>query len=181
MGWKNVKEHYRIEHQVRVEGGAICIGSAYIYDLIVIGADGNLAKRFGRDNEDLVRIQSEMDADLEKLRSLVLQQDTFSESLAVFTYKDGEIIEQRCEKLDWPNVTHCGAMMYENTHSADKQQVVNWAKRNLDIGIKWAREQAVEDERKLKATLERLSRELAFRAKLEANFPTTSAEQSDAV
>ena len=42
MGWKNVKEHYRIEHQVQVRAGRICIGSPYISEIIVIGADGML-------------------------------------------------------------------------------------------------------------------------------------------
>ena len=30
MGWKNIKEHYRIGHTVHVTDKGICIGSPYI-------------------------------------------------------------------------------------------------------------------------------------------------------
>jgi len=37
MGWKNIKEHYRINHYVQVTEQGICIGSPYIHNIIVIG------------------------------------------------------------------------------------------------------------------------------------------------
>ena len=45
MGWKNIKEHYRIGHAVQVTDAGICIGSPYIHNIIIIGVDGTLKKR----------------------------------------------------------------------------------------------------------------------------------------
>jgi len=45
MGWKNVKEHYRIGHSVQVTEQGVCIGSPYVHNLIVVGLDGRFVKR----------------------------------------------------------------------------------------------------------------------------------------
>lgn len=131
MGWKNVKEHYRITHYVQVTDAGICIGSPYIHDIIVIGLDGNIKKRDSSTvNAALVRYQKEMTANPEKLKELVLSPDSFTESITVYTYDGSKIIEKACEASGWPNVTHDGQMMYENTFSTNRAQVVRWALRN---------------------------------------------------
>ena len=82
MGWKNVKDHYRIGHIVQIKkvGGdhgdvaknAICIGSPYIHDLIVVSLDGDILKRYSdHGNDDLTRYMQEMEADPGVLRQLV--------------------------------------------------------------------------------------------------------------
>lgn len=83
MGWKNVKERYRIDHHVQVTQRGICIGSAYIHDLIVIGLNGVIIKPYRACeglgwgvNPDLKRYETEMLADLEALRKAVLEPDT---------------------------------------------------------------------------------------------------------
>lgn len=145
MGWKNIKESYQIGHVVCVTEKGICIGSGYIHDLIVIGLDGTVKKRYDdRSNEDLGRYQQEIDADPVKLKKLALSPDHFDTSITVYTYDGGDIIEKQCEALGWPNVTHDGCMMYENTFSADREIVVGWAKCNADLGIKYAQER-IED------------------------------------
>lgn len=131
MGWKNVKEHYRIGHLVQVSDKGICIGSPYIHDLIVIGFDGSFVKKYdGRVNDDLRRYQSEMLADMAKLKELVESPDVFEKSVTIWTYEDGDIIEKQCEIPEWPNVTHDGKMIYENTFSTDRSKVIEWAKHN---------------------------------------------------
>src|SRR5688572_11028530 len=128
MGWKNVKEYYRIGHTVCVTEKGICIGSPYIHDIIVIALDGKrIIKPYAdgrRTNEDLARYQAEMDHDMGKLWELVNNPDTFEKSLPVFTYRGGEIIEKKCEAYGWPNQIHDGQMQYDNTHSRDKLKVV---------------------------------------------------------
>lgn len=141
MGWKNVKEHYRIEHLVQVRDGVIWIGSSYIPDNITIGQDGLFRKRYQPGfccNEDLERYQREMDADLDWLAQLVQTPDTFEKSVTVWTYNDGDIIEKKCEEPGWPNVTHDGQMMYENTFSTDRNSVVQWAISNAQAWVKLA-------------------------------------------
>jgi hypothetical protein len=174
MGWKNVKEHYRIVHMVSVTDQGICIGSPYIHNIIVIGRDGEIVKREkSHANAELVRYQAEMDADPEKLRELVRSLDTFTKDITVYTYDRGDIIERHCEELGWPNVTHGGEMMYENTFSADKATVVKWAKKNAQCGIE-SRQRRVEEIRKELADMERyLAESQADLAKLEAEHPTS--------
>jgi hypothetical protein len=174
MGWKNVKEGYKIAHAVCVTEEGICIGSAYIHDIIVIGQDGTLKKRYSdRSNEDLKRYQSEMDSDPVKLAKLVQSKDTFQNDLVVYTYHGGDIIEKRCDALGWPNVTHDGDMMYDNTFSSDKAKVVKWAKENALAGVE-IYERRIQDERKNLAELEDgLAKSKKELSKLNAYFPAT--------
>lgn len=173
MGWKRVKEHYRVQHAVQVTSEGICIGSPYIHNIIVISAEGKVTKRFesGRSNEDLRRIQDEIDADPAMLRKMVLTADTFDKSITVYTYDGGDIIECKCEELEWPNVTHGGSMMYENTFSADKSQVVKWAKRNTECGIKMFTDRIEELEKDIARVRSMLAKEESDLAKLEAEYP----------
>lgn len=141
MGWKAIKEHYRIDHDVQVvpEKG-ICIGSPYIHDIIVISPAGEIVKRYdpGRGwsvNDKLQRYQHDMEADPAMLKQLLDQQDTFSRAVQVFTYEGADIIECACEELGWPNVTHDGRMMYENTFTPDRDQAVRWAIRSARSSI----------------------------------------------
>lgn len=167
MGWKNVKEHYRIGHIVQIEDQKICIGSGYIHDLIVLGLDGTMLKRqSGTNNEELGRYQQEMDADPALLRSLIKTPDTFAASITVYTYKDGDILEKQCEQPGWPNVTHDGQVMYENAFSTDREVTVARAKEEAEISIRYTKEAIEETEQKLANLQSRLARQEANRAKL---------------
>ncbi len=153
MGWKNIKEHYRIGHHVQVvPGKGICIGSGYIHDIIVLSQNGECLKRYSGPNEDLKRYQAEMDADPTKIATLIAEPDVFNKSLPVFTYDDGVIIECACEEYGWPNCTHDGRMMYENTFSPNKDQVIKWALQDLACGIK----HRVSEAEQLQSDLERV-------------------------
>lgn len=173
MGWKSVKEHYRISHIVHVRKEGICIGSPYVSDLIVIALDGNITKRGDhRTNEDLTRYLAEMEADLVKLKELVSCPDSFAASIAVYTYEGAEIIEKKCETLGWPNVTHDGQLMYENTFSTDRAAIVKIAKENARLGVK-AWQDNLDDslDRTIKC-LSELRDARAEIAKLEADNPS---------
>lgn len=172
MGWKSVKEHYRIEHIVTVADGVINIGSPYIHNLIVIGLDGLIKKRYmDRSNTDLVRYQNEMDTDPAKLHELVLQEDTFGELIKVYTYDDADIIEKHCEELGYPNVTIDGDLMYENTYSDDKNKIIAIAKRNMEAAVKWAQEHVKNSEESLQKAKTRLHENQCALEKLEADYP----------
>lgn len=136
MGWKSVKEHYRIGHYVTVDREkGICIGSPYVHDLIVIGFDGVVKKRPDRThNDDLCRYLREFDADRELLKQLILQEDKFEKSLPVWTYFGSRIVEKFCEEYGWPNVTHDGLMMYDNTFSKYRAVIVRAAYQNAKAG-----------------------------------------------
>lgn len=147
MGWKNVKEHYQIGHMVSVTEEGICIGSAYIHDIIIVGLDGDIKKRYDgafSSNKDLARYQDEMESDTNTLLKLVKEDDIFSISLPVYTYDGSNIIEKKCEKYEWPNVTHDGELMYENTFSEDKNKVIRWALNCAASGTEWMHKRIIE-------------------------------------
>lgn len=178
MGWKNLKDHYRIGHIVQITEEGICIGSGYIHDLIVIGLGGDIKKRYGdrlSSNQDLDRYQQEMDADPATLRALVQSPDTFSAAIPVYTYDGAVILEKQCETPLYPNVTHDGCLMYENTFSTDKAEVVEWAKQNSEAAIRCVNEGIQRLEHELAAARTELAPHRASRSQLESNYPGNRA------
>lgn len=136
MGWKNIKEHYRIGHIVQVTEAGICIGSPYIHNIMTISRDGELIKDAADHlNEDLARYRTEMRADPAKLRELATTPDTFTASHPVYTYDGAEIIEKLCETPGWPNITHDGDMMFENMFFADRETAIDAARTNCEASI----------------------------------------------
>jgi hypothetical protein len=180
MSWKNIKEHYRIEHIVQAGKNCMHVGSPYVSDILTIYPDGRL--QWGilgpSDNDDLARYYAEMSADSAKLVELYSTPDVFDTSLPVYTYKGGEIIEEACEAYGWPNLTHCGNLMHDNTYSSDKDEVVGWAKENCDIGIKWGNDRIEQDEKRLEESRTRLATEQMNRAKLEFDYPSLNESKS---
>ncbi len=177
MGWKNVKEHYRIGHFVQVSPKGICIGSPYIHDLIVVGVNGELLKRYEeRGNDELARYQREMLDDPQTLRDLISKADCFETSIPVYTYDGGDVVEKLCEKAGWPNVTHDGLLMYENTFSTDRDTAVVWAKRNARAGISMTKRRIIDVERELaelRASLRSMDADLS---KLNVDYPEIGEE-----
>ncbi|KQN09848.1 hypothetical protein ASE85_02620 [Sphingobium sp. Leaf26] len=169
MGWKAVRDHYRIEHLVQVTSAGICIGSPYIHNIIVISLDrGEIVRRWGTPHDgSLGRYLDEMDADPFKLADLVAQADVFERSMSVFTYEGGDIVEKQCEELGYPNVTHDGCMQYENTFSPDAGLVRVWAIDSAKAGIEWMTEAVENAQRDLRERVERLNQRKADLEKLQ--------------
>lgn len=177
MGWKAIKDAYGIErHIVCVGDKGICIGSAVVHDLVVIDpSTGVLAENrtfsgFLRRNYPGLAAASP-----EQLLSLIQQDDTFSSSIPVYTYHDGEIVEKRCEVAGWPNVTHDGDLMYENTYSTDRGVVIGWAKRNARQAVRHMTEYIAHLEQKLTEAGSELARVQGYAAKLDADYPNPIA------
>lgn len=149
MGWKKLKDHFGINHTVQVVGDKVAIGSAYVHDLVTIDvATGTVRANEAFSNFLELAYPHLLTAAPEEIAALIAEPDEFTAAIPVFTYRDADIIEKVCETPGWPNVTHDGELMYENTFSTDKAQVVAWAKKSSAIAIrglarnieKWARE-----------------------------------------
>lgn len=142
MGWKALKTHFQIErHTLEVDKGKIKIGSGYIPELIVIDmATGELklSETFPEFMRETYPALGE--ATPAELLALIQQEDQFDDAIPVFTYKDAEIIEKRCEKLGYPNVTHDGEMMYENTFSTDREKIIASAVHDATLAVRFAQE-----------------------------------------
>lgn len=182
MGWKRVKEHYRIEHIVHVSSKGLHIGSLLAPMLIEVGFDGQIVERCTMlSSENLMRYQTEIEADPATFRRLMQEEDVFSASIPVYTFRDAEIIEKRCEEVGWPNVTHDGDLMYDNQYSVDKVTVVAWAKRDAAIGIKYAHKFIEKAERDLLRHQTELADLRTIQAELDAVYPDVAAPSSDEI
>jgi len=149
MGWKALKKHFGIEHHVTVEKDCINIGSGYVHDLVVINTKTGRVVENSTFHSFLTEHYPELKkASAEKVLELINTEDVFLKSLSVYTYNyDGEILEKKCEKFGYPNVTHDGLIMNENTFSKDKSLIIERAKGELEIAVKWAGE-AVDNAKK---------------------------------
>lgn len=172
MGWKSLKEAFGIKHIVAVNEKGVCIGSPYVHNLVVIDPEtGEM-----RENPAFSNLVRETYPQLWKatpgeiLRQLA-KPDVFASSIPVYTYEDGVILEKMCEEPGWPNVTHDGCIMHENTYSTDKDKVVAWAKRDLAIKIESTQSDILQREQELERRRARMSEVLAKQAGLEENYP----------
>lgn len=163
MGWKNVKEHYRIGHIVQVAKAGLCIGSPYIHDIIVVSPEGKLIKKErSTRNEDLLRYQSEIEASPDEFARLFQEPDKFERSLSVWTFKGAEIIEKHCEEYGWPNICHDGQII-DSDFCRTKEDAIRAALGHNKAHIRWTVDT-------LKQARERLAEILHWRAEARANI-----------
>lgn len=146
MGIKAIRKKYKIEHIVQNIDNAICIGSGYVHDIIVISYDGKIIKKYKNGvyndgwstNENLKRYQEEMIIDEEngELKKLIDLKDDFDVLLPIFTVEDGVLIETFCEKYDYPNTTIEGYLIYENTFFKTREEAIDYGIRDCKSFIK---------------------------------------------
>lgn len=171
MGWKKLKEKFNIEHMVQVTEKGVCIGSGYVHNLIVINPKTGAVSCNQTFDSMRNEYPSLMAASPQEVLAVLAEDDEFEASIPVFTYTGAQIIEKQCEKLGWPNVTHDGCVMYENTFSTDKAKVVRWAKRNVQAGIEIEERELTSLEEDVRQVKKRLSEARAIKKKLMADSP----------
>lgn len=177
MGWKNIKEYYRIEHTVHVEDDGIYIGSPCIPDLMHIGLDGTLYE--DRDlcgNKDLERYWAEMEEDQEKLKELIETPDVFERDIPIYTYEGSQILKKLCENPEPGNTTHDGCRITANTYSTDHDKMVAKAKRNARSGIEQYQSRINELEENLAQMRKKLIQETDDLLALNDQFPDISPD-----
>lgn len=138
MGWKAIKERYGIRHILAWhEGEGWCVGSAYVHALLTIDVEARTITcgSLVREGEELYALRSRMLADGDAFWSMWGEPDVFAASLPVFTTRDGELIETRCEEHGWPNLTHDGWLMYDNTFFTDPMEALAEGKRGAASSI----------------------------------------------
>lgn len=151
MGWKNVKEHYQIGHIVQVADKGICIGSGYVHDLAVIDpATGVITENRTFNGFLREKYPALLEATPAELLNLINAPDSFERSLTVYTYEGGEILEKQCEEYGYPNVTHDGCQIYENTFFQEKSAAIAKAIENAGYAIENANDNIERLEEKLK-------------------------------
>ncbi|WP_121498354.1 hypothetical protein [Pseudomonas aeruginosa] len=176
MGWKTLKEAFDINHIVCVTTKGICIGSGYVHDLVVVDpVSGSV-----RENEAFGRFLSQhypalAAATPAEILGHIQAEDSFASAIPVYTYEGADIIEKRCEALGWPNVTHDGALMYENQFNADRDIVIGWAKRSAELEAKHLEEAIVRLQEQQADLQKRLTKARTHKERLAADHPSIAA------
>jgi len=174
MGWKNVREHYGIGHIVKMVDGTVHIGSQLVGSLVTVTPEGHVeVNRTFSGSADLVRYRELIDADPALFRDLMARPDVFSASIPVYTWSDGQIVEKACEKFGWPNVTHDGELMYENSFFLDRREALRHAIEDAKA-TREAHERIVLEKRRDLADREAML-ELAFRHEMLLRMDAMSA------
>ena len=129
MGFKNIKDHFNIDdHTVAITEKGISIGAGYIKHLVDINVttgevvENPTFRGFLKDKYPLLAA-----ATPEEILRLINSSDMFEVSLPAYTFNGSEIIEKQCEAFGYPNVTHDGEQMYNNTFFEDKEQAIEKA------------------------------------------------------
>lgn len=175
MGWKRLKDHFEITHQIRVTDSGIAIGSGYVPEIVTVNVKtgaitvSDVLPSFLR--EHYPRLASARPADV---LALIAEEDSFSASVKVYTYDGARIVEKLCERPGWPNTTHDGDMMHENRYSTDKATVVEWARNNANIAVEMTRRHIAQQEKDLANLRAELTRYEADQAQIEAAYPTAA-------
>ena len=180
MGWKTLKETFGIGHMVQVVADkGICIGSGYVHDLAVVDPKTGEVRCNATFGDFLSKsYPALLAADPKDIVAAIEAPDTFERSV-VYTYDGGNIVEKLCEEPGWPNVTHDGCMMYENTYSTDKATVVAWARRAADLAVSQTREHIERLEGQIAEARGLLVGYEGDRAKLERDHPRGGAAEAE--
>lgn len=151
MGHKAIKQHYDIKHIVAIYneekygGACICIGSGYVHDLIAISIKDCKVKfssilRKGEDSKiGKLAARIEEDAKNGVLRALIDEPDTFARNLPVFTIDRWAVKAELCEEYGWPNTTHTGRIMYENTYFRTRTEAYAYLLKETNAGVRYCR------------------------------------------
>ncbi|WP_297409241.1 hypothetical protein [uncultured Alistipes sp.] len=151
MGHKAIKQNYDIKHIVAIYneekygGACICIGSGYVHGLIAINiATGKVC--FSSlitpgENSEIGQLAARIKADEKNgvLRALIDEPDTFARNLPVFTIDRWAVKEELCEEYGWPNTTHSGAIMYENTYFRTRAEAYAYLLKETKAGVRYCR------------------------------------------
>lgn len=177
MRWKNVKDYFDIGHTVQKTEDGVCIGTLYSPALLVIDATGAVTKHYeGEGSKDLARYLREMSEVPGLLRHLMWLPDEFATNVKVYTYQGGEVLEKQCEVPGWPNVTHDGVLMLDQTYSTDRNLVIEWAKRATEEDIRYCNHSIVQLKNSLRELHERMARNVTSLRSLCSLTPVTLAD-----
>lgn len=137
MGWKTFKQVFGInDHLVEVTHEGVCIGTKDAHNLAVISLTTGDVIKGGNDWFLNLHYPGLLMVTAEEVLEALRAEDVFERSIPVYTFEGGEIIEQLCETPGHPNLTHAGQMMFDTTHSTDKNEVIEWAKNACLIDLR---------------------------------------------
>ena len=119
------------------------VGSPYVHDIFCLYKD-DLRITKGRYDNSSIGTNDELDRILTKLESLVESgeiqdildgDDEIEDGITVYSVKRGDLVVSTTDEFGWPNVTHDGVLMYENTHFLTAREAIERGMANAVAGV----------------------------------------------
>lgn len=139
MGVQLIKENFSIGHIVHRIGDGIFIGSPYISQMLKFNLSGILiegAVRLDR-NEQLTGYVKAIRENAALFTELANKPDVIKHNIPVFHLAEDEmtLVKSHCEQEGWPNTTHEGVLMFENTFFTCPKNAIKHGIRNAEAGV----------------------------------------------
>lgn len=144
MGWKNVKTHFKITHNVQVTSKGLCIGSGYVHDLVVINLNTGVVCESPTFKGFLKEYYPQLlNTSPEDMIRLLESHDNFTTKIPVYTFEQGDVVIDYAEEFGYPHTTHSGNLMYENTHFKTFSEAKVAALRDLESNMEFTKDSLV--------------------------------------
>lgn len=177
MGWKNFKEHYKVDF-MEVSDGEIHVGVSYVPSMFSVDMKtGAVQQRSSLLSDSALRpLYERLKNEQAHLVSVLTRPDSFGDTYPVYTYtKNGEVVERRCEAYGWPNVTTDGELMYENMFFRTRNAALNECISSLSCSLNFLDVAIEEQEKRLQELRERAARTKVALEAAQAQLPLDSA------
>lgn len=159
MGFKAIKDIFKIGHIVHVREDIIYIGSAYVSELAHINM--NTGEIVDKDNFLYRNYIHLLQTPPDKILAIIQEKDDFDQSIPVYRAEGDKIVTHYCEKVGWPNTTHEGILIYENEFFINEKDAFEYQKKDIATYINFLKEEVVGfEEKKQEANTEILIQEL---------------------
>ena len=131
-------------------GDYIGIGNGYIHDIIHLDKrTKKIENKTWSDNEVLSNIYSKLNdlIDTPEFEYIIFGNDDIGGMFPVYFAEKGNIVEEFTDEFGYPNVTHTGRLMYENTHFRTVDQAIDQGISETEVAIQVC-EQNIRDKQK---------------------------------
>lgn len=162
-----LKKILETERTVHWSDGKVCIASSLCHDIISYNPETKVLRyaldAFGKGRESIRSEELELIWDkMEKVISdgtineIINGNDEIENPIPVFEAHYGEVFEELTDKIGWPNVTHTGKIMYNNTHFATREEAVRVSIKEAECAINNRLEMVEEYKSKLEKALKQI-------------------------
>lgn len=172
MKARELQKHLGTPRAIHAKEGLICVASAYVNNLVSLDVEtGHLSYALGGRPKD-----AELEKICQGLESLTKDQreyywngaDKIDNPITLYYADDkGDVRTAITDRLDFPNVTDDGVLIYSNTHFDTKEKLLRYEVNNTGLGIKWLEESVSEKYRAWKDSQKMLSEHTEKLANLE--------------
>ena len=184
MKIRKLKELLKTNYILQKSDDRLCIGSAYIHDLISIDRDTLEIKL--RDSirgfEELERIYKKCKEliDNGEMKEIIDGDDDILDMKPIFIFNSKEgVICSYTDDMEWPNTDYTGRLLYENTTFKTKKEAIEFAIKELNYILKREIENLNEETKQLERIKSELNHTYSMLSHLNESLNGVKNESND--